>query len=172
MTLIRRTSPWSQFTPQGSGNLFDESAFRPIARRHGSPRQLPLDITSNDDQVTIEAALAGIRPQDVEITAHQDALTISVNSPEQDEVAEGERAYREVRRAFGSRTVRLPQGLDVANATANFENGMLRLAVPRAEASKPRQIPVTSVVTEAPVTVAAETQVADGEAGPETAAQA
>ena len=48
---------------------------------------------------------------------------------------------------------------------------MLRLSIPRAEAAKPRQIPVTSV-TEAPVAVAAETPGTQDEAGAETAEQA
>jgi hypothetical protein len=48
---------------------------------------------------------------------------------------------------------------------------MLRLAIPRAEAAKPRQIPVT-VVTEVPVAVASESAATEAEAGPETADQA
>ena len=64
-----------------------------------------------------------------------------------------------------------PNGMDTENATATFENGMLRLSIPRAEAAKPRQIPLTPVV-EAPVAVAAETQGAEDEASTDAAEQA
>ena len=102
-------------------------------------------------------------------TVHQDTLTIGVKEQAERETKEGERVYRELRRSSGSRTLTLPNGLDTDNAVATFENGMLRLSIPRAEAAKPRQIPVTAV-TEAPVAVAAGTQ--EAEAGAETAEQA
>ena len=75
MTYIRRTSPWSMWR-SAVNELFDESAFRPIARSYGTTRSLPLDITTNDDAVTVEAALPGVRPEDVELTVHENALTI------------------------------------------------------------------------------------------------
>ena len=170
MTVIRHSSPWGTWRHAAS-QLFDESSFRPIARSYRSPRSLPLDITTNDDAVTVEAALPGVRPEDVELTIHQNALTISVKENEDRESAQGDHVYREVRRSHGSRTLRLPEGMDTDDATATFENGMLRLAIPRAEAAKPRQIPVT-VVTEAPVAVASESGANEAEAGAETADQA
>jgi HSP20 family protein len=110
-----------------------------------------------------------VRPEDVEITCHQDTLTIAVKEQAERETREGERVYREVRRSSGSRTLTLPSGLDIDRATAAFENGMLRLDIPRAEQAKPRQIPVTSVTEsrgQAEVPVAA---VSTGEATGEQA---
>jgi HSP20 family protein len=173
MTMIHRTPP--RFKPMNVNGafsrLFDDATFRPLAWGRPVEARLPLDITSTDDAVTVEAALPGVNPDDVAITVHQENLTISVKAQPVHEQAEGERVYRELRRNNGTRTIKLPNGMDTENAKAAFENGMLRLSIPRAEAAKPRQIPVTSV-TEAPVAVAAETQVAQDEAGAETAEQA
>ena len=146
MTIIRRTTPRSDLMSfrDAVDRLFDDTAFRPLAWG-GAEARLPLDITSSEDAITVEAALPGIRPEDVEITVHQDTLTIGVKEQAERETQEGERVYRELRRSSGSRTLTLPNGLDTENATASFENGMLRLSIPRAEAAKPRQIPVTSV---------------------------
>ncbi len=171
MTIIRknpRRDPWGLST--AFDRLFDDSAFRPVAWGNIAESRLPLDITSSEDAVTIEAALPGIKPEDVDITVHQDNLTISVKEQSQQESREGERVYREVRRSSGSRTLTLPSGMDTEHATASFENGLLRLSIPRAEAAKPRQIPVTSV-SEA-TAVAAETQGAEVEAGTDTGEQA
>ena len=74
---------------------------------------MPLDVRSSEDAITIEAALPGVRPEDVEITVHQDTLTIAVREAAERESSEGERVYREVRRSRGSRTLTLPSGLDV-----------------------------------------------------------
>jgi HSP20 family protein len=123
--------------------FFEEATFRPWGSFAES--RLPLDISSTEDAITIEAALPGIRPEDVGITVHQDSLTISVKEQAEQETREGERVYREVRRSRGSRTLTLPSGLDMDRASATFENGMLRLVIPRAEQAKPRQIPVKSV---------------------------
>ena len=152
MTLIRHTTPVA--FRQAFDRLFDESAFRPIARSYGTPSQLPVDISSTDEAVTIEAALAGIHPDDVELTVHEDALTIAVKAAEESESTSSVRTYREVRRSHGSRTLRLPKGLDIDGAVATFENGLLKLSIPRAEQAKPRQIPVTAI-TEASAAVAA-----------------
>ncbi len=158
MTIVRR-APRSDLTSisRAFDALFDDAAFRPLAWGGAGESRLPLDITSTEDAVTIEAALPGIHPEDVEITVHQDNLTIGVKEQATRETQEGERVYRELRRSSGSRTLTLPSGMDTEHATATFENGMLRLSIPRAEAAKPRQIPV-SPVSEAPVAVAAESQ--------------
>lgn len=143
MTIIRRTTPRRDMT---FGDVFDRF-FGDVGYRWGSfaESRLPLDISSSEDAITIEAALPGIRPEDVEITVHQDTLTIGVKEQAEREEREGERVYREVRRSTGSRALTLPSGLDLDRASASFDNGMLRLEIPRAEQAKPRQIPVKSV---------------------------
>jgi HSP20 family protein len=166
MTIIRRTTPRMDLMSfRGAvDRLLDDNTFRPLARGSSIEARLPLDITSTEDAILVEAALPGIAPEDVEITAHQDTLTIGVKEQVEQDTSEGKRVHRELRRSSGSRTLTLPSGLDMDQATADFENGMLRIAIPRAEAAKPRQIPVNAV---------AEGHVATGtEAGNEADAQA
>jgi HSP20 family protein len=145
MTIIRRTSPRRDMTTVRDvfDRFFEDATFRPWGSFAES--RLPLDISSTENAITVEAALPGIRPEDVEITVHQDSLTIAVKEQADRETREGERVYREVRRSQGSRTLTLPSGLDMDGASATFENGMLRLEIPRAEQAKPRLIPVTPV---------------------------
>ena len=173
MTMIRRARPRTDLMSLSRtfDRLFDDATFRPLAWGSNVETRLPLDVTSDEDAVTVEAALPGIRPEDVEITVVENKLTIAVKEQAEREEAQGQHVFREVRRSSGSRTLRLPNGMDTENATASFENGMLHLSIPRAEAAKPRQIPVTSV-TEAPVKVAAEAPGAEIEGSPETAGQA
>ena len=173
MTIIRRATPRADVVSFRNAfeRLFDEAAFRPVAWGGFAESRLPLDITSSEDAITIEAALPGVPPDAVEITVHQDTLTIAVKERTEPESGEGERVYREVRRSRGSRTLTLPSGLDIDHARATFENGMLRLDIPRAEQAKPRQIPLTTV-TDAPAMGASEDRVAEVEAGTVTADQA
>ena len=169
MNMVRRPSPWNDLASfRGAfDRLFDEGAFRPLAWS-GYERHMPLDVSSTEDAITIDAALPGVRSEDIEITAHQDTLTIAVRESAERESSEGQRVYREVRRSRGSRTLSLPSGLDLDAATASFENGMLHLSIPRAEQAKPRQIvvtPVTPVTEGTPPAVTASTQGEAGSAG-------
>ena len=68
MTIIRRTVPRADLsTFRGAfDRLFDEAVFRPSTWGNFAESRLPLDITSTEDAVTIEAALPGVRPEDVE----------------------------------------------------------------------------------------------------------
>ena len=170
MTAIRRIRPRNDLMSfsRAVDRFFDDATFRPLAWGGVPETRLPLDVTSTEDSVTVEAALPGVRPEDVEITVHQDVLTIAVKEQAERESQDDERVYREVRRSSGSRTLTLPSGMDTENATATFENGMLRLDIPRAEAAKPRQIPVTTVA-EAPIAVAAQTQGTEDEGSTEQA---
>ncbi|MFN8619703.1 MAG: Hsp20/alpha crystallin family protein [Chloroflexota bacterium] len=148
MTIIRRPSPFSELLSLRSAmdRLFDESFFRPVAGagvREGT-LAMPLDIYTTQDALVVEAALPGVRPEDVEVSVLGDTLTLSAsNSFDQTQEANGYHV-REVRRGRFSRTVTLPSGLKTDAATASFENGILKLAFPKAEQVKPRQIPVTS----------------------------
>jgi HSP20 family protein len=159
MTVVRRARPTNDFmrVSRAFDRLFDDASFRPLAWGGPAEARLPLDVTSSEDAVLIEAALPGVNPEDVEITVHQDNLTIAVKEQEEREETEGDRVYRELRRSSGTRTLTLPSGMDTEHARADFENGMLRLYIPRAEAAKPRQIQVnTAGSTAKQVTVEAQ----------------
>ncbi len=82
MTMIRKTRPQTSVmgVTRAFDRIFDDAFFRPMAWGGNVEARLPLDVTSSEDAVVIEAALPGIHPEDVEITIHQDNLTIGVKS--------------------------------------------------------------------------------------------
>jgi HSP20 family protein len=113
---------------------------------------LPLDVTTTADALIVEAALPGFKPEDVDITVENNTLTIRGEHREERKEGEGESLVQEIRRSSVSRTVTLPAGLEADKATASFENGMLKLSFPKAEAVKPRQIRI-SATGESPKTI-------------------
>lgn len=150
MTLVRRTSPLGELVSlrQAMDRLFEDSFVRP--RGWGFPTEmgtsLPLDVTNTTDALVVEAALPGIRPEDVDITVEDGTLTIHAESRDERQETQGETLINEIRRGSMSRTVTLPTGLEADKATATFENGVLRLTFPRAEAVKPRQIRISPTI--------------------------
>jgi HSP20 family protein len=103
---------------------------------------LPLDIFTAPDALVVKAALPGVDPEKVEITVNGDTLTISGSNHEQRKEEQGEYLFQEVRRGSFTRTVSLPANLKPEDATADFQNGMLTLTIPKAEEAKPRQIKI------------------------------
>src|SRR5438046_1142577 len=73
------------------------------------------------------------------------AVTISGKTADERTAEEGSYVLQEIRRGNSSRTVTLPTGLEPDKAKATFENGILRLEIPKAEQLKPRQIKISPV---------------------------
>ena len=146
MTLVRRTSPLGELVSlrQAMDRLFEDSFVRPRTWAFsGEGATMPLDITSTADALVVDAALPGIKPEDVDITVEDGTLTIRAESREEREAQDGETIVQEIRRGSVSRVVTLPTGLEADKATATFEDGVLHLTFPRAEAVKPRQIRIS-----------------------------
>ncbi|HEV8516632.1 MAG TPA: Hsp20/alpha crystallin family protein [Candidatus Limnocylindrales bacterium] len=145
MSMIRRTSPFGELLSlrQAMDRLFEDSFVRPRswALTEG---QLPLDVHNTKDELVIRAALPGFRPDDVEITITGDTLTISAQSEQEQRSDEEGWMYREIHSGSVTRTVALPSDLDTEKASARFENGMLRLTIPKAEQAKPRQVKISA----------------------------
>ena len=148
MTLVRRPSPFGEMLTlrQAMDRLFDDD-FRPSRWLSGGldGPALPLDVTTTPEALTIEAALPGIKPEDVDITVENGTVTISGRTAEERKAEEGSYVLQEIRRGSFSRSVTLPNGLEPDKANATFENGILRLEIPKAEQLKPRQIKISPV---------------------------
>jgi len=147
MTIIRRTNPLGELVSlrQAMDRLFEDSFVRPRTAIGGADEHsLALDIRTTGDELVVEAALPGIKPEDVDVTVLGDTLTISAAHRSEESRDNDGYTYREIRRGSFSRTITLPAGVKSDAASATFENGMLTLRFPKAEEAKPRQIRVTS----------------------------
>jgi len=159
MTLMRRPSPFGELVTlrQAMDRFFDDNFVGGRVWPFDTGATLPLDITSAEDALLVDAALPGMKPEDVQITVEDGTLTIRAESGSESETHEGETLIKEIRRGSMSRAVALPSGLEADKATATFENGVLHLRIPKAEAVKPRQIQITPSI-EGTATPAPETK--------------
>jgi len=123
--------------------LFDQSYIRPVGGESSDDRvfRLPLDAYNTEDAVVVEASLPGVERESVDIALDGDTLTIRavVAAPpdEEREYAIRERFYGTLQRSL---TLNVP--VDAGKAVADFENGVLTLRIPKAEAAKPRKIAI------------------------------
>jgi HSP20 family protein len=168
MTLVRRTNPFGELISLRSAmdRLFEDSFVRPT-NGSGADRGVAVDMYATADSFVVEAALPGIKPEEINVSVLGDTLTISADtSVEQDREDDGY-SYREIRRGSYSRTVTLPNALKTDAATATFENGLLRLSFPKAEEAKPRQIQIKPATEGQAVQVEANTDHSGNEGAPD-----
>ena len=108
-------------------------------------RQYPLvNVADDGESFYVEALAPGVDPDQLEITVVQNRLTIAGEKRGGDDNAP-ERVHR-VERAAGRflRTVDLPVEVDADRVEAQYKNGLLKLTLPRAAASRPRRVTVQS----------------------------
>ena len=102
-----------------------------------------VNIRETEKGFDFEVELAGFKPEEVEITCDNNVLT--VRGEHREERKEGEEGrYHLVERRYGefTRSFQLPQGVNDEQIEANFDNGLLRVRVPKAEIPKPRRIEI------------------------------
>lgn len=102
-----------------------------------------VDVRESDQELTLEFELPGINPEDVEVTAENGVLT--VRGEKREERKEGEEGrFHLVERTYGSfsRSFQLPQGLEDEQIQADYENGVLRVRIPKAALQQPRRIQI------------------------------
>jgi HSP20 family protein len=112
-------------------------------------RPLPLDVYATPDEVVIIAAVAGMNPQDLEITFQQNTVTPSGSVPSAAESGQGQHQQanwylRELWHGRFRGTVTLPFEIEAERAEASFENGIVRITLPKAGWTKPRKIAITA----------------------------
>ncbi len=124
--------------------LFEESFVQP---RSGwlapfGPEALAVDMYQTNDAVIVKAAIPGVKPEDIDINITGDVLTIKGETKAEEEVKEENYFRRERRYGSFSRSLSIPVSVVADKATADFENGVLTLTLPKAEEVKPKAIKV------------------------------
>ena len=119
--------------------------FEDTFARDGNSFTPAVDIKENDNEIRLDLALPGLKPEDVEITAETGVLT--VRGEKHAERKEGDESrYQIIERSYGTfmRMFQLPQGIDADQIKAEFNNGVLSLHIPRAALPQPKRIEISA----------------------------
>jgi HSP20 family protein len=129
--------------------LLEESFMPARAGRNGArgtmARALPLDVYAIPEGAVVIAAVPDMDSQDLEITDNQNTLLLSGSIPTATESEQGKDAtwyLHELWSGAFQRTATLPFEVDAGKAEATFENGIVRIALPKAEGAKPQKIAI------------------------------
>lgn len=106
--------------------------------------EMAVDVYETDNDVIVETPMAGINPDDVDITITGDTVTIKGETKEEKKEEDKKRKYyyHEIRHGACARSVTLPAAVKTDQAKAEFKDGMLKLTLPKKEEAKPKQVKV------------------------------
>ena len=142
MTCTRRNENPLTVFEDVFGSLFNHS-LGTLAKATQTDAWSPaVDIVESPDAYTLTADLPGLTKADVNLTVEEGVLTLTgERKAEQSESNELGHRYE---RAYGkfSRSFRLGSGVETGKINAEFKNGMLKVELPKVEASKPYEVSI------------------------------
>ncbi len=98
--------------------------------------QLSIDVYETSGKIIIKSTIAGVAPEDLDISLNNDMLTIRGERKNQEEVKEEDYLYRECFWGNFSRSIILPTEVDTKNIDAVLENGILTITLQKTEKEK------------------------------------
>ncbi len=148
MTTITRWNPVNELMEfrNAMDRVFDERlrpTYRALNGEDLGRSDLAMDVAENSQEFVVTAAIPGVDPEDVNIEINDDVLTISGEFTQKNKT-EGEQYIRqELRYGSFQRSLRLPPTIDADKADAQFEHGVLRLALPKKPEARSRTLKIT-----------------------------
>ena len=107
-----------------------------------SEGQLTIDVYQTPNEIVIKSTIAGVSPEDIDISITNDMITIKGRRQKDEEVKEEDYYYQECYWGPFSRSVILPVDVEVDRADASMKNGILTIRLPKVEKVKTKKITI------------------------------
>ncbi|MFQ5661878.1 MAG: Hsp20/alpha crystallin family protein [Candidatus Paceibacteria bacterium] len=118
---------------EGDGDWMEEE---------GNEGQLTVDVYQNPNEIIIKALVAGVKPENLDVSITRDMVTIKGSREELSEITEDNYFYKELYWGSFSRTILLPQEIEVDEAAANEKHGLLTLTLPKINKEKQTKLKI------------------------------
>ncbi|MFA7319543.1 MAG: Hsp20/alpha crystallin family protein [Parcubacteria group bacterium] len=104
--------------------------------------QLTIDVYQTDNDVVIKSTIAGVKPEDLDVSIVNDMITIRGERRRDDEVGEENYYYQECYWGGFSRSIILPVDVLADKIEASMKNGILTIKMPKADNTRTKKIQV------------------------------
>ncbi len=104
--------------------------------------QLPVDVHETGGDIVIRAFVAGVRPDEPNLSISRDMVVIEGSREERTQASEADYFTRELFWGAFSRTILLPQEIDVENSSATAKDGLLTIILPKHDKARQTKIKV------------------------------
>ncbi|OGG41108.1 hypothetical protein A2118_03365 [Candidatus Kaiserbacteria bacterium GWA2_50_9] len=123
-----------------------EAASRPAPLDDDFPRgdegQLPVDVHQTGSDIVIRAFVAGVRPDELNISISRDRVEIEGSRMEREQVSGPDYFTRELFWGSFSRLIMLPQEVDVESSSASAKDGLLTIILPKLDKARQTKLRV------------------------------
>src|SRR3972149_3261610 len=104
--------------------------------------QLAVDVYQTEDEIMVKTPIAGVRPEDLDISVTDDVLTVKGERKRDEKIEEADYLVQERYWGSFSRSYILPVAVDAEGASASIKDGVLTVTIPKEAKSKTRVIQV------------------------------
>lgn len=104
--------------------------------------ELAVDVYTTPTSFIIESAIAGVKPEDIDVSINPDSITIKGKREKEEKVKTENYLHQECYWGRFSRTIILPEEIDPDKAHANIKNGVLKISLPKLTKGKTKKIKV------------------------------
>lgn len=98
--------------------------------------QLSIDVCQTPTELVVKSTIAGVKPEDIDISLHNDMLTIRGKREESEKIKEEDYLYKECFWGSFSRSIILPLEVNPKKIKATLENGILTIIMPKIKITK------------------------------------
>jgi len=107
----------------------DDDYFWETEKENEIEGQLAIDVYQTKNKIIIKSTVAGVNPEDIKISLHNDLLTIKGSRGMKETVNDNDYLYQECYWGSFSRSIILPAEVDSQNVEAEIENGILAISL-------------------------------------------
>ncbi len=107
--------------------------------------ELTIDVYQTPEMIVVKSMIAGVRPEDLDVSITRDVVTIRGHREEERVAQEGDYLARELYWGSFSRTITLPEEIDVDEAEAVEKHGLLILKLPKLDKKRESRLKVKTV---------------------------
>jgi HSP20 family protein len=107
--------------------------------------QLAVDMYQTQSEIVVKTMVAGVKPEDLDINITRDMITIKGKREETKDFSDDDFFHKELYWGSFSRTIILPQEVEVEDAEAVNKNGLLTIRLPKLDKNRQAKLKVKSV---------------------------
>lgn len=127
--------------PSSSQMANEEQRMSSVPQEDGEG-QLTIDVYQTDNDIVIKSTIAGVKPEDLDVSINNDMITIRGERRQDEEVMQENYYYQECYWGSFSRSVILPVDVLSDKVEASMKNGILTIRMPKADNTRAKKIQV------------------------------
>ncbi len=139
LTGIVKANDGESFTPSKMEKEMEEMG------EEEAEGELAIDMYQTPNEIVVKTMVAGVKPEDIDISITRDMITVKGKREESHDFSGDDFFHKELYWGSFSRTVMLPQEIEVEEAEATNKNGLLTIRLPKLDKNKQAKVKIKSL---------------------------